>query len=63
VLGSLSETSDRDLEEIISRLAIVDRQVSDQRRVLHERLDRLSAELTRRYKDGEAGPETALDLG
>lgn len=63
VLGSLSEVSDGDLEAILSRLASVDRQVSDQRRTLHERLDRLSAELTRRYKDGEAGPETALDLG
>jgi hypothetical protein len=59
-LGSLSELSDEDVRALAERLSAVDRQVSDQRRALHERIDRLSEELTRRYKAGEAGPETVL---
>ncbi|MDQ4132015.1 MAG: aerial mycelium formation protein [Actinomycetota bacterium] len=59
-LGSLSELSDDDLRALHDRLSSFDREVSDQRRALFGRIDSLSAELTRRYKDGEASVETAL---
>ena len=59
-LGSLSELSDADVRALAERLSSVDREVSDQRRALHRRIDLLSAELTRRYKAGEATAETAL---
>ena len=43
-----------ELQNLDEQLAKFERQVSDDRRERYERLDALSAELVRRYRDGEA---------
>ena len=46
--------------DVARRLADFERDVSARRRELHERIDALQAELTRRYKTGEADVEALL---
>lgn len=54
VAGRLPDVTDGELDAVIHDLAVFERDVSDQRRQVFERVDRLQAELTRRYRDGEA---------
>jgi len=56
-LGALSES---ELDEVAQQLRDVEREVSGQRRALHEMLDALQAELVRRYRSGEASVEALL---
>lgn len=60
VLGSLPDLSDADLAVRLSGLSELERTVSARRRVVLDRLDALSAELTRRYREGEANPDSLL---
>lgn len=60
LLGRLPELDDADLVALADDLAALDRKVSDQRRALFARLDALSGELARRYRDGEASVEALL---
>lgn len=55
--GSLDEA---DLDARITRLLAYDERVSTSRRALFERIDLLQAEITRRYRTGEASVETLL---
>ncbi len=59
-LGSLPSRSDDDLAEIRVGLASVEADLSARRKLLFERLDALSAEITRRYRTGEASVESLL---
>jgi hypothetical protein len=53
-LVEVPELSDAELAAMEARLEGLERDVSAQRRVVFERLDALTAELTRRYRSGEA---------
>jgi len=59
-LGSLPELSDDDVMDLTHRLAELEHEVSRQRRAMFGRIDALQAELTRRYKTGEASVESLL---
>jgi hypothetical protein len=59
-VSAMDQLSDDDLAAASQRLAALERQVSDHRRVLFDRLDALQAELARRYKSGEASVESLL---
>jgi len=50
----MAELGDDELELVASRLEAFERARSNERRDLFNRLDALSAELVRRYRDGEA---------
>lgn len=52
--------SDDELQTAADELAEFERRVSDQRRSLFDRIDALEAELTRRYKSGEASVDSLL---
>ncbi len=56
-LENLTEDEIRDLDH---QLTAFERQVSDDRRDRYEHLDALSAELVRRYRDGEASVDGLL---
>lgn len=59
-LADLPSLSDADLGTLTDSLAAVERDLSDSRRVLHERIDALQAELVRRYRSGEASVDSLL---
>jgi hypothetical protein len=59
-LGSLPSRSDSELGQIRAALAEVEADLSARRRLVFERLDALSAEITRRYRTGEASVESLL---
>ncbi len=59
-LGLLPSRSDSELGQIRSALAEVEADLSARRRLVFERLDALSAEITRRYRTGEASVESLL---
>lgn len=52
--GRMEELLPSDLEELEHALTTFERRVSDDRRARFDRLDALSAELVRRYREGEA---------
>jgi hypothetical protein len=61
--AELSELQGIDAEQlaaIADRLAVFEQKVSAQRRALFERIDALQAEITRRYRTGEASVDTLL---
>ena len=59
-LGHLTALSDDDVAEMIEALSEYEHSVSARRRALHERIDSLQAEITRRYRTGEASVESLL---
>lgn len=59
-LSGLGEVTDADLAELVEQLSAYEADVSAKRRGLFERIDALQAEITRRYKTGEASVETLL---
>ena len=59
-LGSLAEASDEQLVQMVEGLSTYEHEVSARRRALHERIDALQAEITRRYRTGEASVESLL---
>lgn len=56
----LDELSPIEIENLDRQLTAFERQVSDDRRERYDRLDALSAELVRRYRDGEASVDGLL---
>ncbi|HSL57707.1 MAG TPA: hypothetical protein VK866_07690 [Acidimicrobiales bacterium] len=60
VLRDLTVVSEADLATAVDRLVELERAVSDGRRVLHGHLDAIAAELTRRYRTGEASVDSLL---
>lgn len=59
--GRIDELDTTELVALDERLTAFERQVSDDRRERFDRLDALSAELVRRYRDGEASVDGLLD--
>lgn len=60
-MGSLPDRPDEDLDEIRAGLEEIEHDLSGRRKVLFDRLDVLAAEITRRYRDGEASVESLLE--
>ncbi len=56
----LEELLPSEMEQLEEQLTAFEREVSDNRRERFERLDELSAELVRRYRDGEASVDGLL---
>lgn len=54
VLTNLDRLEDAELTDLVERLKAFERDISERRRGLHREIDALQAELTRRYKTGEA---------
>jgi len=59
-LGSLGELSSDELDDLLDRLSELERDVSSERRSLHDIQDKLQEELVRRYRDGEATVDALL---
>lgn len=59
-LADLSTLSDADLASATSSLEAFEQKVSGLRRQLFDRIDALQAEITRRYKTGEASVDSLL---
>lgn len=59
-VGSVAELSDAELEAIRDRLATFERATSERRHAMHDVIDTLQAEITRRYRTGEATVDTLL---
>jgi hypothetical protein len=60
-VATVTDMTDADLEELATGLTAFERKVSEQRHAFFERIDALQAELTRRYRTGEASVESLLD--
>lgn len=56
--GHLKDLDDAELSALFEELASFEQRVSSDRRERFDRLDALSAELVRRYRDGEASIDT-----
>lgn len=59
-LGHLKSLDDAELAALTSAIAEFESRMSSDRRARFDRLDALSAELVRRYRDGEADVDTLL---
>ena len=59
-LPQLMAPDDADLVDLVERLSTYEGDVSKKRRALHERIDALQGEITRRYRTGEATVESLL---
>ena len=59
-LGALADLDAAEVRTLTSRLAELETEVSAHRQALFTRIDALQAELTRRYKTGEASVESLL---
>jgi hypothetical protein len=59
-LARLTDQSDDELARLVEELSSYEHEISRQRRALHERIDALQAEITRRYRTGEASVESLL---
>lgn len=59
--GRVEDLDEAELAELAEAIAAFERRVSQDRRARFDRLDALSAELVRRYRDGEANVDSLLD--
>ena len=59
-LEGLPDLDDDQLDQVHDALEALEREVSDFRRQLFDRIDALQAEITRRYRTGEASVEALL---
>ena len=59
-LAHAAEVDGAELHRLLGELQDVERQVSEERHAFHTRIDALQAELTRRYRTGEASVDTLL---
>jgi hypothetical protein len=53
-MSELESLEDSELQAIADELAEMEKRISKQRRLLHEQIDRLQAEIVSRYKSGKA---------
>jgi hypothetical protein len=60
VLCRIDQVDDAGLDDLARTLHHLERELSTARRSLHQRIDRLHAEIGRRYRDGEASVESLL---
>ena len=59
--GRVEDLDEAELSELAEAIEGFEQRVSHDRRARFDRLDALSAELVRRYRDGEADVDTLLD--
>lgn len=59
-LARMVDLPDAEVTRLVAELSVYEAEVSVRRKALHERIDALQAEITRRYRDGEASVETLL---
>ena len=59
-LTALPDLDDDEVQALRDALDAFEQEVSGRRRELHQRIDALQAEITRRYRTGEASVETLL---
>jgi hypothetical protein len=59
-LGAMADADVADLEALVTDLEAFEQKVSGLRRQLHGQIDALQAEITRRYRTGEASVESLL---
>ena len=59
-VSTLPELDESELREIADKLTELERRVSEQRSVLHDRANTLQEEIVRRYKSGEATVDSLL---
>lgn len=59
-LAALPDVGDAELEAVAAQLEAFEHEVSASRMALFERIDALQAEITRRYRTGEASVENLL---
>lgn len=59
-LGAIAESTEADVDSALGRLREGEREVSGQRRGVHNRLDAINAEVARRYGAGEASVDELL---
>lgn len=60
-LGRVEDLDEAELTELAEAIESFEQRVSQDRRARFDRLDALSAELVRRYRDGEADVDSLLD--
>ena len=58
--ATLTTMSEAELRSVGEQLTAIEQRISDQRRTLHERIDKLQAEIVSRYKTGEASVDGLL---
>ncbi len=59
-LARLGDLPDDELSRLVAELSAYEHDISQMRRALHERIDALQAEITRRYRTGEASVDSLL---
>lgn len=59
-LGQTASMTDNQLAQMVEKLRDFEREISQRRHDLHTRIDQLQAEITRRYRTGEASVDTLL---
>lgn len=59
-LSELNQIPDADLVDAVDRMEGLEQEVSGVRRRLHAQIDQLQAEITRRYRSGEASVDALL---
>ncbi len=59
-IASLGDVDDAGLADLVEALSAYEREISDRRRALHDRIDGFQAEIARRYRTGEASVESLL---
>jgi len=59
-IGELPTMDRAQLQDIADRLGAIEVAISDNRRALHERIDKLQGEIVDRYKRGDASPDGLL---
>lgn len=59
-LAELSSLDEEALQAIVTRVSQFEEEISARRRQIHEVIDRIRAEITRRYRDGEASVDALL---
>lgn len=59
-MTDLPQVTDEDLRAVVGRLEDLEHRVSAHRQALFDRIDALQAEITRRYKTGEASIDSLL---
>jgi RsiG-like len=60
-IAAVTAMDDAALDDLAEGLTAFERKISEQRHAYFERIDALQAELTRRYRTGEASVESLLD--
>lgn len=60
MLARIDALSEAEISDILTKLDDVERRTSQERRRVQEIMDRLNAEMVRRYREGEADPAALL---